>query len=516
MSDRVAGGAGATTGASVVRGGLWNVTGAFVPQLALLAISIAAARFLGREQFGRQSFIAFVEISVLTLCAAGLSLALARFVGDAVGRGSPGQVGGLARWVSRLAFASGAVGSLVVACIGVAGATPRAAWLLAAVVVLAETLQRVPSAVLNGLQRWRAPSLVGVVMAVAAAVATVTALATGGGIVAMFAVEATVTLTSLAWLWALSRRAESSLGVRVPVTPPLRRDFLRYASVASLGVVLSLVVWRRSEFLFLNHYSSDSEIAIYSVAFSAVGALILLPQAIVGVLLPAVATLLGAGATDRIRWGFERSIRLLLVMTLPLTAIAIALGPLTLRLVYGEDFHAVGPVVVVLLLPLPIVTLINLSTVVLAAMGRQWFPLSAGAIGALVNIGLDFALIPRYDAVGAAFANCGGQLAAGLPVLVYAWRRIGGTRWEPGALTRTLVASIGAGLAGWLAQRWLGGVAGVLVGLTASAAAFAVLATTLRILIAEDAEWLEGVLGLRFGGRLGRAIRMCAHQVEAG
>ncbi len=515
MSDRGAEGATATTGASVVRGGLWNVTGAFVPQLALLAISIAAARFLGPDRFGRQSFIAFVEISVLTLCAAGLSLALARFVGDAVGRSNPRTVAGLARWVSRMAFASGLVGAVVVACIGLAGATPRAAWLLAAVVVLAGTIQRVPSAVLNGLQQWRAPSLVGAVIAVVAAVATVTALAAGGGIVAMFAVEAALTLASLAWLWVLSRRAEASLGGRVPVDAPLRREFVRYAFVASLGVALSLVVWRRSEFLFLNHYSSNSQIAIYSVAFSAVGALILLPQALIGVLLPAVATLLAAGATDRIRWGFERSIRLLLVMTLPLTAIAVALGPLTLRLVFGEDFRGSGPVVVVLLLSLPIVTLINLSTVVLAGMGKQWFQLSAGAVGALVNITLDFALIPRYDAVGAAFANSGGQLAAGLPVLVYAWRRIGATRSEPGALTRTLVASIGAGLAGWLGQRWLGGVAGVLVGLAAAAAVFAVLAATLRILIAEDAEWLERVLGLRFGGLLGRAIRRCAHQVGA-
>jgi hypothetical protein len=101
-------------------------------------------------------------------------------------------------------------------------------------------------------------------------------------------------------------------------------------------------------------------------------------------------------------------------------------------------------------------------------------------------------------------------------VLVYAAKRIGVTRWEPGALARTLLASVGAGLAGWLAQRWLGGVAGLLVGLVAAGAAFAALAATLRILIAEDAEWLESVLGLRLGGRVGRAIRMCAHQAEAG
>ncbi len=304
--------AAGTSGAAVLRGGIWNLVGLFVPQLALLAVSIAAARYLGRDQFGRQSFIAFVEVTTLTLCAAGLPLALARFAGDAVGRGEQGVVRSLARWVARMTVVLGLAGAGVLAGIGLAGATPRAAWLLAASVVLLGTVQRIPSAVLNGLQLWRGPSLVGVVMAVAMAVAGILVLAAGGGIVGMFAVEAAAAVVSLAWLWLVSRRAQVPLGPPVPVEPPLKHEFLRYAFVASLGVVLTLIVWRRSEFLFLNHYSSDSEIALYSVAFSAVAALLLIPQALVGVVLPAVANLLGAGATDRIRWGFERAIRLLL------------------------------------------------------------------------------------------------------------------------------------------------------------------------------------------------------------
>ncbi len=482
-------------GAAVLRGGVWNLVGLFVPQLALLAVSIAAARYLGRDQFGRQSFIAFVEVTTLTLCAAGLPLALARFAGDAVGRGKQGVVRGLARWVGRMTVILGLAGAGVLAGIGLAGATPRAAWLLAASVVLLGTVQRIPSAVLNGLQLWRGPSLVGVVMAVAMAVAGILVLAAGGGIVGMFAVEAVAAVVSLAWLWLVSRRAQVPLGPPVPVEPPLKQEFLRYAFVASLGVVLTLIVWRRSEFLFLNHYSSDSEIALYSVAFSAVAALLLIPQALVGVVLPAVANLLGAGATDHIRWGFERAIRLLLLLTLPMTAVSIALGPQTLRLVYGENFGGAGTVVIVLLAPIPLVTLINLSKVVLAGMGRQWFQLSTGAIGAAVNVGLDFLLIPGHAALGAAFANCGGQLVSGLPVLVYAWRRIGVRQWAPPALARTVLVSVGAGLSGWLVQRWLGGALGVLIGLGAATATFLVLAAWLRILTAEDAVWLEKALG---------------------
>jgi hypothetical protein len=38
-----------TTGASVVRGGIWNLVARVLPQVYVLIISVAAARFLGAD-----------------------------------------------------------------------------------------------------------------------------------------------------------------------------------------------------------------------------------------------------------------------------------------------------------------------------------------------------------------------------------------------------------------------------------------------------------------------------------
>lgn len=490
-------GAEATSGASVLRGGAWNVAGTFVPQLSLLVISIAAARFLGPSQFGRQSFIAFVEVSAMTLFTAGIPLALARFVGELLGQGR----GGVARTVVRQTWmieAAGAViGGGLLVTIGLLGAEPRAAWLLAGAVVFTGVLQRVPTALLTGLQHWREPSLVAVRIAVVVAGATIAVLAAGGGITGMFAVEAAATVLSLVWLARIATRAERRLPDERPLPVDVRRGMVNYALLSSVGVVLTLVVWRRSEFLFLDHFSSDTQIALYSVAFAAVAALLLAPQAVVAAALPAVATLVGAGALDRISAGFGRALRLLLLVTLPLSALSIALGPLALRLVYGEAFRRAGPVVVVLLAPFPLIALANLSSVVLAGLNRLKFPLVAGIVGAAVNIGLDLLLIPRYDAVGAAFANIGGQLAAGLPALVYAARLLRPLNWAPSSLARACVAAAAGGIGARLVSDLLGGVPGLLCGLAAGLAVFAVTAAALPILIPEDARWLEGVTGSR-------------------
>ena len=267
---------------------------------------------------------------------------------------------------------------------GLAGATPQAAWFLAAVVVAASLLQRVSSSVLNGLQKWRAASIVGVVMAVVAAGTTVIVLAAGGGISRAFlAVEAGVTLRQprLALVAVAGRRSFAGR-CGAGTTRRCARDFLNYALVDDARRHTSRsFVWRRSKLSSslsepLLERQGDCLGSITVPPSPAVhGAYLLIPQAIVGVLLPAVATLLGAGATDRIRQGLRaRDQELLLVLMLPMTAVAIALGPLTLRLLYGEDFRGVGPVLVMLLIPLPIVTLLNLSAVRAAWDGEAGLP----------------------------------------------------------------------------------------------------------------------------------------------
>ena len=61
-----------TTGSSVLRGGFWNVASVLLPQIYLLVLSIVAARFLGPENMGRQSFIAFIALSATALFGGGI------------------------------------------------------------------------------------------------------------------------------------------------------------------------------------------------------------------------------------------------------------------------------------------------------------------------------------------------------------------------------------------------------------------------------------------------------------
>ena len=349
----------------MLRGGVWHLTSRIVPQLYTLVISVAAARFLGPDDMGRQSFIAFSAIALTALLTTSLYVALVRFIGETLGRRRPDQVAGLLLWALRIELAAALVGAGILVAIGVGGGEPRNAWLLAAVVCALAILHTLPSAALAGLQRFREASLVGLSTGLAGTAATVAVLAAGGGITGMFAVEAALAFVTLAWTSTLARRFVSALGSGRERNEQLNRAVARYAAVLSLGVVLTLVVARRSELFFLQRFSTDHEIALYSIAFAVMTTMAYLPQSLADSIVPAFASLHGEGSAERIRTGFGRALRLLILLALPITAAAAAIGPPLLSLVYGDDYSATGPVLLVLIAAFPFVTLASVGEALL-------------------------------------------------------------------------------------------------------------------------------------------------------
>src|SRR5690349_19446685 len=174
--------AAATSGASVVRGGVWTAASTVLPQFLTLAVSVTAARKLGPSGLGRQSFIAFVAASAISVFGFGLPVALMRTIGECLGAGRAAEARGLVIWAARLS-SFGATGALVaVLAAALAGADPRTAWVLAAVTAAVGVVTAIPGAALTGLQRWRDTSVVVLIWSGIGAAGTILLLVAGGGV----------------------------------------------------------------------------------------------------------------------------------------------------------------------------------------------------------------------------------------------------------------------------------------------------------------------------------------------
>lgn len=495
-------------------GGLWSAFARIIPQVYTLVILVAAAHYLGPARLGRQSYIAFIELTVVMLATAGMPIAVMRFVSESLGRGHPGAVRALIRWAWQIEIAAAILGGGGVVAIGLAGANPQGAWVLAGMAAALGVVHTVPSALLIGAQQWRAASIVGLTTGAAGTVAVVAALAAGGGITSMFAVEVVVSALNLVWTSALARRAAAELTTQIEPVGPLRNQTLRYALLSSTSVLMTFVVWRRSEFFFLDHYSTNTQIALYSISYSLVGAMVQLFEALTAVLTPAIATLYGAGEHERIRLGYGRALRLLLLLSLPLTTVMVSLGPAVLRLL-GKEYRGTATVTVIMLATFPFVPLARAAYALLHGLGRVRFAIAAGTIATVANIVLDFLIIPGHAAVGAAIANGGAQAIAAVPALVYSIRATGRVDWQPRFIARGLVLAVLVGATAAAATHLAGGVLGIVAGSVAALAAVGVFGPILKFIPPDDAAWLQAMLAGRMRGIPVRVLRRWAPRVAS-
>src|SRR3954463_12143867 len=314
MSKHESEAARTTTGRSVLSGGLWYVASYSIPQGYTLVISIVAARFLGPHGMGRQSFIAFVSITTTSVLAGSMYAAVMRHIGETAGRDRTELLPGLLRWAWRIEGVAALLGGGTLAAAAALGAWPQGAWACAGVATAAGILHSVPTAVLIGLQQFRRAAVVGLTTGLAGTVAVTLVLWQGGGITGMFATEAVIGVLNLLWTGTLARRSlvvverDNQAPVDTGALGHLRRNVGRFALLTSIGLILELIVGTRSEFFFLAHYSGNAQIAFYSIAYSAVTGLRLIPRALGNSTAPAFATLFGAGALERIRSGYSRSL----------------------------------------------------------------------------------------------------------------------------------------------------------------------------------------------------------------
>src|SRR3954451_19844581 len=141
---------GATSANTVVSGGLWTLLNRALPQAQLLVLSIIAARYLGPNDMGRQSYIAFVALALVQAATAGFPGALSRFIGELLGARRGGQAVSLYRFTRRVELLAAAlvVSSLLAAA--ALGSEPTAAWVLAALAGGLAVMQSVPMSLLSG------------------------------------------------------------------------------------------------------------------------------------------------------------------------------------------------------------------------------------------------------------------------------------------------------------------------------------------------------------------------------
>ena len=224
----------------------------------------------------------------------------------------------------------------------------------------------------------------------------------GWGLMGVLGAAAAGNVVATAIVWGRVRAAtEFEAGPAATSDPVTRSRVLRYSlPFAAIGV-LNAIVWRQSETLLLAHFRTPEETGYFDVAYR-------LPQMVLEFVPGTVWPLVMAGmseafARDResLRRGVEKYYRMLFALCAPLCVGGIIAGGRFVEVLYGA---AMQPAAVPTQLFFLIFTVSFLSTplsMALYVLERTHINLVIYTVLAVVNVGLDLVLIPRYGVYGA-------------------------------------------------------------------------------------------------------------------
>jgi O-antigen/teichoic acid export membrane protein len=318
------------------------------------------------------------------------------------------------------------------------------------------------------------------------AAAGIALLLLGAGVVAVSAVF----LGGALLAFGLAAR----LLVRRVVRPRPRLEPSRWWSLmwiaAPIGLAgIAAVILFRIDTVMLAAYESDDVVGNYGAAYRLFESTLFLSWAVGAAVYPVYSRRSG----EALAGVYERSLKLVVALTLPFAVGAAVLGDRVVGVLYGSDFDLAGKALRLLAPAIVLYAIAYLAGYVLVAQERPLVLTVVYAAVALENILVNLVLIPTHSLYGAAI---GTSISEGLAAcaLVWAARGCGGTARFGRVFAGPALAAAVAGAAMW-ALRWELWAATV-------AGAFAYVLTLIafeRLVYPDDAEALLSSVRLRRG-----------------
>ncbi len=414
---------------TVTRNTLWSVLDLAVEFTLPVVTSVLVARALGPSKLGQYGYVLWVAQMGLIVGSLGIPRAATRFLAQHVAR----DVQDEARAILRLSLGlQGASAALIVAC-GLAWVllfvpsdeAPYAS--LAVASILPAAFMGMATAVNTSFENFKANVLASIAGLLANALGVVLTLLLHWdllGLAAALLVGRSADCI-MRWLlllahqppgWSLLKRPQSRL------SPEVRREFLAFSLDSSILLGINLVVWNRSEMLFLKYFCGFDQIAFYSLAFTFATIPNQLSQPFLRAATASMFVEQGRSARGAAHVAFLMG-RYVSLLALPAAFGLAALSQSLIGLLYGPRYVQAGLVLALAAAFGFVAPLVEPATGLVSAAGGQRQLVRWGLFGALATLTLDLLLVQLQCARGAALANGLGQLVSGAGIWLIAMRR---------------------------------------------------------------------------------------------
>lgn len=178
----------------------------------------------------------------------------------------------------------------------------------------------------------------------------------------------------------------------------------------------------RIDIVMLKFFYSDSAAGIYSVARRLINTLIFIPENVAYALFPALS-ILYVSRKLQFEKTFQRSFHYLTIIAIPLVAGLFILAPQIISLLFEPEFARASIALRLLTVSLAIMFVNYGFVATLSSIGKQHLVSLYMGIAMIINVALNYLLIPKYEILGACYATIISDLVTVLLVL-FSMRKI--------------------------------------------------------------------------------------------
>lgn len=268
-------------------------------------------------------------------------------------------------------------------------------------VLLADTTSLLFYGALRGKRDLRFEAIGMLVGQICTALASMLALRLDFGLMGLVVALLLGSAWNVGWsLWCLLRRG----------LMPFWSEAVPWQTIAKAALPFGLAglfvkVYSYTDSLLLRQFQGNEGVGQYAVAYKITYALQFLPLVFVAALYPAMSADFAAGRKEALRANFKEALRLMLVVSIPLSALLSALAHPLISTFYGRLFAgAIAPMVVLPWVLIPIFLDFPVGSLLNATHRSSLKTISMG-ITMVVNVVLNILLVPLYGPVGAAYAG---------------------------------------------------------------------------------------------------------------
>lgn len=193
-----------------------------------------------------------------------------------------------------------------------------------------------------------------------------------------------------------------------------KQTLMLFASILAVNIYTNL------DTVMLGFICGDREVGLYSVAVKIKALLLTLVNAISAVLLPRLSYYLSEKKNDEFNRVLKKSIVLILLISLPLTALFIIEAKDSILVLGGNDYIDAVPCMQIIMLILVISGFSNITgNQILLPNGKDSSFMKAVITGAVMDLVMNILLMPQLGCVGAAIATLVAEVAQMTVQIIY-------------------------------------------------------------------------------------------------